>query len=548
MKRILTTLFALAAMLGLQAKTLPVNIIPQPREMTLEKGTFKVSGAPVSYDILLGTESTDLVRAFAARISTLTGQASKVSAKPGKKGFVFTRNAAVPAEGYNLTIDGKCAKVEISDYKGLINALATLAQLMPEDFFRETTAPKAEWLLPQLAIKDAPRFGHRGLMMDVARHFFQVDEVKKILDVMTLYKMNRFHWHLTDDQGWRIEIKRYPKLTSIGSVRKQTIVGHHKSKNATYDGIPHSGFYTQEQIKDVVAYAAQRGITIIPEIDLPGHMVAALAAYPELGCTGGPYEVRQKWGIANESLCAGKEMTMRFLEDVLTEVMALFPSEYIHIGGDECRKGEWEKCPFCQRKIEELGLKSDEHWTKEQYLQGYVTARMQDFLLQNGRKLIGWDEILEGDLKPGATVMSWRGTKGGIKAAKMNLDVVMSPNSFLYLDYYQSDKKDKEPLAIGHYLPVDSTYSYKPLDGIPPEYQSHIIGVQANLWTEYIATNKHLEYMYFPRALAAAEIEWCTEENKNFTRFKASLAHQFRILDILGVSYSRAIYGDYGLH
>ena len=450
--------------------------------------------------------------------------------------LTFFSDEAVPVEGYRLQIDEGGIALTSSDSAGQYYGLVTLRKLINE----------SEGKLAYCLIEDAPRFSWRGMMLDVSRHFFPVEEVKKILDVMALYKMNRFHWHLTDDQGWRIEIKRYPKLTTIGSVRKQTLVGHQR-RSTEYDGIPHKGFYTQEQIKDVVAYAQSLGITIIPEIDLPGHMVAALAAYPELGCSGGPYEVRQRWGIADESLCAGREMTMRFLEDVLTEVMDLFPSEYIHIGGDECRKGEWEKCTFCQRKIEELGLKTDDHWTKEQYLQGYVTARMQAFLAKNGRKLIGWDEILEGELEPGATVMSWRGTKGGIKAAKMNFDVIMSPNSFLYLDYYQSDQKDKEPLAIGHYLPVDSTYSYRPMDGIPAEFQKHIIGVQANLWTEYIASCDHLEYMYFPRALAAAEIQWCTEENKSFTRFKASIGHHFEILDALGVKYSRAIYGQYGL-
>ncbi len=548
MKRLLLLFIAgLTLLSGVQAKQIPVHIVPSPNRMALGSGTFKAAGENVSYDLALGTPSADVIRAFAERLSMLTGKTSKLSHKPGRNGFVFRYDGQIPAEGYNLDIDGKAAVVAVSDYKGLLNALATLAQLMPAEFFGTSPAPKAQWQLPRLSIQDAPRFGYRGLMLDVARHFFSVEEVKKILDVMALYKMNRFHWHLTDDQGWRIEIKRYPKLTSVGSVRKQTLVGHHRSKDVTYDGIPHGGFYTQEQIKDIVAYAAQRGITIIPEVDLPGHMVAALASYPELGCTGGPYEVRQKWGIAKESLCAGKEMTMRFLEDVLTEVMELFPSEYIHIGGDECRKDEWEKCPFCQRKIEELGLKSDEHWTKEQYLQGYVTARMQHFLAQNGRKLIGWDEILEGELEPGATVMSWRGTKGGIKAAKMNFDVIMSPNSFLYLDYYQSDRKDKEPLAIGHYLPVDSTYSYKPLDGIPAEFQERIIGVQANLWTEYIASPKHLEYMFFPRAIAAAEIQWCEQEKKDFDRFKADLPHQFDILDRLGVSYCRAVFGQYGI-
>ena len=547
MKKILAALILLAAATAAHAaKTVPVNIIPRPNDITLGSGTFKVPGAPVSYDFALSINSVHLIKDFADRLGTLTGKPCKISGKVGKKGFIFTRDNLIPAEGYNLDITGNAVTVAVSDYKGLVNALQTIAQLLPLEYFGSEPAPKADWLLPQLSIKDAPRFGYRGLELDVARHFFPADEIKKLLGVMALYKMNRFHWHLTDDQGWRIEIKRYPKLTTIGSVRAQTIVGHQK-KSTEYDGIPHKGFYTQEQIKDIVAFADSLGIVIIPEIDLPGHMVAALASYPELGCTGGPYEVRQRWGIANESLCAGREMTMRFLEDVLTEVMALFPSEYIHIGGDECRKGEWEKCVFCQRKIEELGLKTDDHWTKEQYLQGYVTARMQKFLAENGRKLIGWDEILEGDLQPGATVMSWRGTKGGIKAAKMGYDAIMTPNTYMYLDYYQSDRKDLEPLAIGHYLPVDTTYSYNPVKGIPEECHKHIKGVQANIWTEYIATPEHMEYMAFPRAMAAAEVGWTQEENKSFVRFKADLPSHFRMLRKLGVNYSEAVFGHYGM-
>ena len=547
MKKVLATLVLVClATAAFAAKQLPVNIIPRPNEMTISSGTFKVSGAPVSYDRALSQESVNTICSFAVRLSTLTGKDSKISGKPLKKGFVFTRDNLIPQEGYRLEIDGKAVKVAVSDYKGLMNALQTLAQLFPTEYFLGKPAPRAQWLLPQLTINDAPRFLYRGLHMDVARHFFQVDEVKKILRVMALYKMNRFHWHLTDDQGWRIEIRRYPRLTQVGSVRKQTIIGHHRRPEG-FDGIPYGGFYTQDEIRDVVAYADSLGIVIIPEIDLPGHMVAALTSYPELGCTGGPYEVRQDWGIARESLCAGREMTLRFLEDVLTEVMELFPSEYIHIGGDECMKVEWEKCPFCQRKIEELGLKSDEHWTKEQYLQGYVTARMQRFLAENGRKLIGWDEILEGDLQPGATVMSWRGTKGGIRAAKMGYDAIMSPNSYMYLDYYQTDRKDLEPLAIGGYLPIDTTYSYNPVKGIPEEFQDHIIGVQANLWTEYISTPKYLEYMYFPRAIAAAEVEWTREENKSFVHFKAALPHQLEILRLLGCNYSEAVFGRYGM-
>ena len=373
--------------------------------------------------------------------------------------------------------------------------------------------------------------------LDCSRHFFSVQEVKKYLDVMALHKMNRFHWHLTDDQGWRVEIKKYPKLTEIGAFRNGTVIKKDWNSN---DGIRYGGYYTQEQMKDIVAYADKLGITVIPEIDLPGHMMGALAAYPELGCTGGPYEVWTRWGVSGQVLCPGKEAMFTFLEDVFTELMEIFPSEYIHIGGDECPKEEWEKCPECQARIKELGLKDSNGQTAEQYLQSYVTARVQKFLNDHGRKIIGWDEILEGELAKGATVMSWRGVKGGIQASSMGFDVIMTPNTYCYFDHLQSQDLDKEPFSIGGDLPLEKVYSYDPLEGLDGQQQKHILGVQANLWTEYIATPEHLEYMQLPRLDALSEVQWCDPSRKNIERLKTALKDKlFKIYDTMGYNYRK---------
>jgi hexosaminidase len=363
---------------------------------------------------------------------------------------------------------------------------------------------------------------------------------------MTAYKLNRFHWHLTEDQGWRMEIKAYPKLTEVGAWRNGTVIKKDWDSN---DGIRYGGFYTQEEMKEIVAYAADRGITVIPEVDLPGHMVAALAAYPELGCTGGPYEVWTRWGVAKDILCAGNDEVFTFLEGVLSEVMDIFPSEYIHIGGDECfnrrEQAPWDSCPKCAARMKKLGIKKGPE--AKHYLQNYVTDRVQQFINAHGRKVIGWDEVLEGNLSEGATVMSWRGTKGGIKAASLGFDVVMTPTDYAYFDYYQSRERDKEPFGIGGHLPLEKVYGYEPFDGMAPGTEDHILGVQANMWTEYIATPEHLEYMLMPRMAALSEIQWCSAGRKDYARFDASLEHTFAILDAMGVNYSLDCRGLIGL-
>jgi hexosaminidase len=371
-----------------------------------------------------------------------------------------------------------------------------------------------------------------------------MDAVKRYLDIMEIHKLNTLHWHLTDDQGWRVEIKKYPKLTEVGSIRKKTVIGHiFRSKD--YDTTPYGNgmWYTQDQIREIIEYAAAKGITIIPEIDLPGHMLAALAAYPELGCTGGPYDVWGDWGISDDVLCVGKEQTMQFLENVLSEICDLFPSEYIHIGGDECPKVRWEKCPRCQAKIRELGLKANEEYQPEHFLQGYVMSRMEKFINSKGKRIIGWDEILEGEVAPNATIMSWRGVAGGLQAVHLGHDAIMTPNTFYYLDYYQSLDKEKEPLAIGGYLPIEKCYSYEPfVEGMTEQEKAHVLGVQANLWTEYIATESHLQYMLLPRMAALSEVQWCQPENKSWERFYNSADAFCSIYDAMGYNYGKHIF------
>ena len=413
----------------------------------------------------------------------------------------------LPAEGYRLTITPE--RITIAGKgAGLFYGIQTLIQLIPAEGM-------ASLSLPCVQIEDYPRFGYRGMMLDVCRHFFSVEFVKKYIDLMAAYKFNTFHWHLTDDQGWRIEIKKYPRLTTIGSQRAQTVIGnYHDRTPQQYDNTPYGGFYTQDQIRDVVKYAADRYITIIPEIEMPGHSEAALAAYPELSCDPSrTYKVSETWGVFYDVYCPS-EKTFTFLQDVLTEVMDLFPSKYIHIGGDEVPKNVWKESPFCQKLIKKLKLKNEEG------LQSYFIQRMEKFVNSKGRSIIGWDEILEGGLSPNATVMSWRGEAGGIAAAQQNHDVIMTPGSGgLYLDAAQGKLSD-EPVGIGGYSPLQKTYSYNPTPpSLTTDQQKHILGAQANLWTEYIATEAKADYMLLPRLLAVSELNWTPLANKNFNDF-----------------------------
>lgn len=438
------------------------------------------------------------------------------------------------AEAYKLIVNDKRVCISGASEAGVFYGIQTLRKSLP-------VAQDINVNLSAVEIYDKPRFAYRGAMLDVARHFYTVDEVKTFIDMLALHNINRFHWHLTDDQGWRIEIKKYPKLMSVASERKETVVGRWYS--GIYDGKPYGGYYTQDELRDVIDYAAKRHITIIPEVDLPGHMQAALTAYPELGCTGGPYEVRTIWGVSQDVLCVGNDFTLQFVKDVLSEVADIFPSEYIHIGGDECPKVRWEKCPKCQERIKSLGLKSDAKHTKEQRLQSYMIQEAAKYLKEKGKRIIGWTEILEGGLMPDATLMSWIGESGGIEAAHQHHDVIMTPNTYLYFDYYQSKKVEDEPLAIGGYLPIEKTYNYEPMPKeLTKEEQQYIKGVQANLWTEYIPVFSQVQYMVLPRLGAAAEVQWTDPSKKDYKDFLRRVPHLVAVYDCYGWNCATHVY------
>jgi hexosaminidase len=536
MKHYLRNLFIMALSAAIcscqtEIKRPEVQIIPQPASLTNMEGTFQISSKT---DILINSESPEMHKVtswLCQNLENLYSIKNKIifSGAPEKKSIFIKLNTglSISKEAYNLTVSPKGIILESPSPSGLFYGVQTLLQLMPP-----IKQKLSEVVVPAVEIKDAPRFAWRGLHLDVGRHFMPKEFILKYLDYMAIHKFNTFHWHLTDDQGWRIEIQKYPKLTEIGSVRKETLIGHYGSKS--YDGTSVGGFYTQEDVKEIVAYAASRFITVVPEIEMPGHSLGALTAYPELGCTGGPYDVATTWGVFEDVYCAGKEDTYLFLQDVLTELIPLFPGEYFHIGGDECPKTRWQKCPLCKQKMKDEGLKS------EHELQSYFVQRMGKFLNDNGKKLIGWDEILEGGLAPNAAVMSWRGEQGGIAAAKEHHFVVMTPGEYCYLDHYQADPIN-EPLAIGGYLPLKKIYGYDPVPSTLTEAEAkYIMGAQGNVWTEYMKTPEQVEYMVYPRAAALAEVVWSPKGAKDFDNFKDRLTRLTKLYDILGINYCKA--------
>ena len=516
-------------------------IIPAPVSITEMKGDFVFSDKSKIILSVLDDETRLAADCLAGMVRNTTGiDLSVVKGKKAVKNSVFmTLDTTVTNdEGYQLTVAPKKIIVKAKNAVGLFYGVQTLRQLMPVEVESPSLVEGLVLTVPACEIKDEPRFGYRGMHLDAGRHMFPIGYIKRYIDMIALHKMNTFHWHLTEDQGWRIEIKKYPRLTEVGAFRKETLVGHGGRQPFIFDGKPYGGFYTQDEVKEIVAYAASKFVTVIPEIEMPGHALAALASYPELGCTGGPYEVQTRWGVFDDVYCAGKEETFKFLEDVLSEVIELFPSKYIHIGGDECPKTRWEKCPLCQNRMKEEGLK-DEH-----ELQSYFIQRIEKFILSKGRRIIGWDEILEGGLAPEATVMSWRGTTGGIAAAKQKHDVIMTPYTYVYLDYYQSEPEG-EPLAIGGYLPLEKVYSFNPMPAeLTPDEQKYILGVQGNLWSEYLNNPGQMEYMAYPRMFAISEIGWTPEKLKDFDDFLSRLQVLRKRYDTIGINYFKGEYRD----
>lgn len=485
-----------------------VNIIPKPARMTVGDGSMLLEN---NTQVVFSTQVADksiLLDYLSAQVNQLSGIKiqKKISDKKTSSNSITFKQVSDKnwgKEEYALIVDKKGILIEAKSGRGFFYGIQSLLQLIPLDGAAE---------IPFVKILDEPRYQYRGMHLDVCRHFFSVDFIKKYIDLMGTYKMNTFHWHLTEDQGWRIEIKKHPKLTEVGAWRTEK------------DGSRYGGFYTQEQVKEIVAYASERFITVIPEIELPGHSVAALAAYPELACNEGPFEVENEWGVFDDVYCAGKESTFEFLQDVLLEVIDLFPSKYIHIGGDECPKGSWEKCPLCQKRIKEEGLK-DEH-----ELQSYFIQRMEKFLLTKDRKIIGWDEILEGGLAPEATVMSWRGIKGGIEAAKQKHDVIMTPGTHCYLDHYQ-DVNYIEPTAIGGFSPLEKVYEFEPTPTeLNEDEAKYILGAQGNVWSEYMHTSDRVEYMVAPRICALAEVVWSRKQQRNWSDFKNRMNYHYELL------------------
>lgn len=539
-KKLLTgALAAMAFLLPSTAagQTADFNIIPRPQQVNVSNDApFILSAKTV---ISLGTNSHNMKRnanMLASYIEQATGIRPTVGKSKNGTAIVLTIDKTIAnAEGYKLDADAKHIRIAGASAAGVFYGIQTLRKSLPL-----VNGKASKVSIPAVHIADAPRFAYRGTHLDVSRHFVTADSVRQFIDMLALHNINRFHWHLTDDQGWRIEIKKYPLLTQIGSKRAQTVIGHNSGK---YDGKPYSGFYTQKQIRDIVKYAADRYITIVPEIDLPGHMQAALAAYPDMGCTGGPYEVWQKWGVSDNVLCAGNDKTLTFIDNVLKEITQLFPSKYIHVGGDECPKTQWQKCPKCQARIKALNLEAKDGHSAEERLQSYIITHASNYLKSLGRNTIGWDEILEGGLAEGATVMSWRGESGGIAAAKQHHDVVMTPNSYLYFDYYQSLDKANEPIAIGGYLPLETVYSYEPMPKeLTADEARHIIGVQANIWTEYMPTFKQMQYMALPRLAALSEVQWSQPALKDYNSFTNRLTEFTHLYDRLGYNYAKHLY------
>lgn len=533
MKRLLLATALCLSMLSAHAADANYNVVPLPKSVVMAKGLpFNLTNATTIVYEGTNPEMKRNARFLSEYIQQASGIKTAVLDKRDKKAaaIVLTIDPKVAgAEAYRLSVNNKQVTIAASTPAGVFYGIQTLRKSLP------VQTNGADVTLPAVTVADAPRFGYRGMMLDCARHFFPLSFVKKFIDILAMHNMNVFHWHLTEDQGWRLEIKSHPELTAKSSMRSGTVIGH----NATVDdSIPHGGFYTQQEAREIVEYARQRHITVIPEIDMPGHMLAALAAYPELGCTGGPYEVGHRWGVYKDVLCLGKESTYKFVQDVIDEVVEIFPAKYFHIGGDESPTVMWEKCPKCLQKAK------DEN-TDIKHLQQYFTNRVEKYLNGKGKSIIGWDEILEGKINQSATIMSWRGVEPGLKAAKQGHDVIMTPSSHVYFDHYQAKDTKHEPDAIGGCSPVDKVYSYEPLpDTLSAEAKNRIKGVQANLWTEYIPFTTQAEYMVLPRMAALAEVQWTPVAKKNFDDFSKRALRLSDLYDRYGYQYARHLWKE----
>ena len=533
MKRLLLATALCLSMLSAHAADANYNVVPLPKSVVMAKGLpFNLTNATTIVYEGTNPEMKRNARFLSEYIQQASGIKTAVLDKRDKKAaaIVLTIDPKVAgAEAYRLSVNNKQVTIAASTPAGVFYGIQTLRKSLPVQTTGEAIT------LPAVTVADAPRFGYRGMMLDCARHFFPLSFVKKFIDILAMHNMNVFPWHLTEDQGWRLEIKSHPELTAKSSMRSGTVIGH----NATVDdSIPHGGFYTQQEAREIVEYARQRHITVIPEIDMPGHMLAALAAYPELGCTGGPYEVGHRWGVYKDVLCLGKESTYKFVQDVIDEVVEIFPAKYFHIGGDESPTVMWEKCPKCLQKAK------DEN-TDIKHLQQYFTNRVEKYLNGKGKSIIGWDEILEGKINQSATIMSWRGVEPGLKAAKQGHDVIMTPSSHVYFDHYQAKDTKHEPDAIGGFSPVEKVYSYEPLpDTLSAEAKNRIKGVQANLWTEYIPFTTQAEYMVLPRMAALAEVQWTPVAKKNFDDFSKRALRLSDLYDRYGYQYARHLWKE----
>ena len=539
----------IAGTLSANAQRAEYDVIPLPKEGKVDSANVFVlkNGMGVSFDAS-NEEVYRNVLFFRQWVEETTGITLKLAPGdkkaairmsldyPKAKGEVESDLTEQQKEAYMIKVDKKGIAIIARQPIGLFRAAQTLRKSLPI----VKNADKVE--LPYAEIFDEPRFEYRGVLLDCGRHYFTVEFIKKFLDVMALHGSNQFHWHLTEDQGWRFEVKAYPSLAQKGSVRAETVIG--PGNSGIYNGTPYGGYYTQEECREVVRYAAERYINVVPEIDLPGHMQSALHVFPHLGCTGGPYPVRTYWGVSREVLCGGNPETLTFLKTVLGELCDVFPSKYIHIGGDECPKHRWQKCPTCQAKIKELGLKNDGKHTPENQLQSYINREVESFMKERGRAIIGWDEILEGGLSGESIIMSWRGTKGGIAAARQGHRVIMSPNVFSYIDHPQLKDLGKQPRTTDSYIvSASKVYSFEPLipDSLTKEQQRLILGPQVNLWTEHVAYPQHAFYQLLPRLGASSEVQWCNPDQKNFDYFKKRLPRLKKLYDLLGVNYCKQL-------